>query len=110
MQTQLGDLSEVPDSEEDSGGSSGSESARKRPRPNLEVPYETISRLPTTLGFYQGTWLDIIEHAKKQFLVWVVTKYAWPQRETHLVNAENCLLLAIKTYRNKGDEIKEGRS
>jgi hypothetical protein len=109
LQAQLGDLSEVPDSEEDTGGSSGSESARKRLRPTLETPYETIKLLPTELGFYQGTWVDILEYAKKQFLVWLVTKCAWPQRETHLINAENCLLAAIEAYRKKGDKIQEGR-
>lgn len=105
----LSELSEVPDSEEDSGGSSGSEPARKRTMHSLNPPYATYRGLPTELKFYPKTWVDILEHAKNQFLVWLITECPWPQRETHLVNAEHSLIEAIDTYRDKGHEIEQGR-
>jgi len=109
---QLSELSEVPDSEEDVEESSESESvpAHKRGKQNSATQCENNDGRPTQLEFYQGTWVEILEHAKKLFHVWLVTKCPWPEHETHLVNAENCLTAAIKKYRKKGSEIEEGRS
>jgi hypothetical protein len=108
---QPGELSEVPDSEEEIEDCSESESvpARKRAKQNLtsSIQYETHSRA-MQLEFYPGTWANILEHAKQLFCVWLVTVCAWPNRATHLVVAENCIAKAIEKYQRS--KIEEGES
>jgi len=108
-QTQpLGELSEVLDSEEDIR-SSGSKPAPKQTRHSLKTLYKTHSGLPTELTFYPETWVEILKHAKNQFIIWLVTQCPWPEHEIHLVNAGHYLIVAIDVYHGKDHEIEEGR-
>jgi hypothetical protein len=109
---ELSDISEVPDSEEDARDDSESEfvPARKRAKQNSNALYRTNSGRPMQLEFYQGIWVEILQHAKKLFCVWLVTTCPWPERDEHLVNAEDCLTAAVKEYRKQGSTIKEGIS
>ena len=85
--------------------------ARKRVKHDSEVPLEASGgRQPMQLEFYQGTWSEILQLAKQLFHVWLVIKCPWPELNTHLIHAKNCLVAAIQKYRKKGSKIEEGVS
>lgn len=97
-------------SEEDIEDSSDSESARKRTRQDLTTPYSANDNGSADQTSHADIWVDILEYAKKQFLLWLVTRCPWPQLESHLVNADICLTEAVETWREKGKDIDEGTS
>ena len=64
---------------------------------------------PTQLQFYPGIWADILEQAKQYFQLWLIKKCPFLECNTHLKNAGNALLKAIKEFEDNNCEVEEGK-
>ena len=82
----------------------------KRAKRHSKTPYKFNAGDPTQLQFYSGTWVDILELAKRYFRLWIATEVNFPERETHLSDATNCLTRAVNEHRQEGSEVEEGKS
>lgn len=81
----------------------------KRAKRHSKTPYKSNARDPTQLQFYSGTWVDILELAKKYFRLWIATGVNFPEREKHLSNATECLTKAIDKHHQEGSEVEDGK-
>jgi hypothetical protein len=82
----------------------------KRAKRHSKTPYKSNAADATQLQFYTGTWVDILELAKKYFRLWIATTMNFPEREKYLNGATDCLTQAIDKHRQEGSKVEDGRS
>ena len=64
---------------------------------------------PTQLHFYTGVWVDILEHAKQYFCLWLIKECPFADREVNLPDARHALNRAIEEFEVKDIEVEDGK-
>jgi hypothetical protein len=64
---------------------------------------------PHHLGFYSGTWYDLLVEAKNHYRLFIHTQKPFPERNRiGLRDAQDCLLETISKYKDNGIQLDEG--
>ena len=65
--------------------------------------------LPNHLGFYSGTWYDVLVEAKNRYRLFIHTQNPFPERNRNgLKDAQECLLETIAKYEDNGIQLDKG--
>ena len=98
---------EASDNEEDGDGSDGSV---KITRAACNSKHHGEAK-PSQLGFYAGTWIDVLIIARNNYRKLIHTVDPFPERNADsLKNAHDILLEAIAEYEDYGGKVDEGLS
>ena len=62
----------------------------------------------TQLCFYKGAWVDILEHVKQFFQLWLVKNCPFTTCEANLPDTQNTLNKAIEEFQAKDVEVGAG--
>ena len=66
---------------------------------------------PHHLGYYTGTWRDVLVEAKTKYRLFIHTQNPFPERNKNgLRDAHDCLLETITKFKDDGTQIDEGKS
>ena len=64
---------------------------------------------PHHLGFYSGTWYDVLVEAKFKYRLFIHTENPFPERNSNsLRDAHDCLLETITKFKDDGIHLDEG--
>ena len=64
---------------------------------------------PHRLGFYSGTWYDVLVEAKNRYWLFIHTQNPFPERNRDgLHDAHDCLLETVSKYKDDGIQLDEG--
>jgi hypothetical protein len=64
---------------------------------------------PHHLGFYSGTWYDVLVEAKNRYRLFIHTLCPFPDRNSNsLRDAHDCLLETITKYKDEGAQLDDG--
>ena len=64
---------------------------------------------PTHLGFYSGTWYDVLVEAKNRYRLFIHTQNPFPERNrSALRDAHDCLLETVSKYEDNGIQLDSG--
>jgi hypothetical protein len=108
---QTGPESKLDSTDSDAAGSSTEAPVPKRAKRNSKRPYKSGRGDATQLQFYTGTWVDILELAKRHFRLYVASEMNYPERDKHLWKATDCLETSINIHKKKeGVVVEEGMS
>lgn len=70
---------------------------------------KTHDPYPHQLGFYSGTWHDLLVEAKNRYRLFIHTQNPFPERNRNgLRDANDCLLEIISKYKDDGVQLDEG--
>ena len=98
---------------------SGNESDKESETDNNPIPPQARAKRnsrkshhnphPNHLGFYSGTWHDVLVEAKFKYRLFIHTENPFPERNTNsLRDAHDCLLEIITKYQDDGILLDEG--
>ena len=96
-----------PDEADEDNNASDNGKTRLRAAQNLKSHGEAK---PFCLGYYVGTWVDVLVTACNNYRKYIHTKSPFPDRNSESLNeVHNILLEAITEFRDDGRELDDSR-
>jgi hypothetical protein len=93
--------------DESGNGSEGGNDIPTRAKRNSKKSHH--DPYPNHLGFYSGTWYDVLVEAKNKYRLFIHTENPFPERNRDgLRDAHGCLLEIISKYKDDGIQLDEG--